>query len=89
MKPNRIWAYDHTYFGAAGRHAVAIMDVVSHRWLTLVLSDMNLSLLDEVAFMTALTTKGRACPTLLGIGPSTRSMTRPAATLLGKRFRCY
>jgi len=33
-KPNRIWAYDFTHFTRAGRAAIAILDMVSRKWLT-------------------------------------------------------
>jgi hypothetical protein len=33
-KPNSIWNYDFTHFTCAKRVAVAVMDVVSRRWLS-------------------------------------------------------
>src|SRR5674536_232495 len=33
-KPNRIWAYDFTHFSRARRAAIAILDMVSRKWLT-------------------------------------------------------
>ena len=37
-KPNRIWAYDFTHFTRARRAAIAILDMVSRKWLTTLLA---------------------------------------------------
>src|SRR5450759_3711286 len=37
-KPNRIWAYDFTHFSRARRAAIAILDMVSRKWLTTLVS---------------------------------------------------
>jgi transposase InsO family protein len=57
-KPNRIWAYDFTHFSRARRAAVAILDVVSRKWLTTVVSAEETSSQVEVAFTAALEQEG-------------------------------
>ena len=37
-RPNSIWIYDTTHFTAAGMAAVAVMDLVSRKWLTEIVS---------------------------------------------------
>ncbi len=53
-KPNRIWGYDFTHFTRADRAVVAILDVVSRRWLATVVSAEESSTQVEVAFIDAL-----------------------------------
>jgi putative transposase len=53
-KPNRIWGYDFTHFTRAGRAAIAILDIVSRKWLGTVLSAEETSTQVEVAFTAAL-----------------------------------
>jgi putative transposase len=53
-KPNRIWAYDFTHFTAARRAALAIIDVVSRKWLTTLVCAEESSVQVEVAFTAAL-----------------------------------
>ncbi len=53
-KPNSIWCYDFTHFTRAGRVAVAVMDVVSRRWLSTLVSAEETSTQIEVAFTDAL-----------------------------------
>jgi putative transposase len=53
-KPNRIWAYDFTHFPRARRAAVAIMDMVSRKWLATLVSAEESSVQVEVAFLAAL-----------------------------------
>jgi putative transposase len=53
-KPNRIWAYDFTHFTGARRVALAIIDVVSRKWLTTLVSAEESSVQVEVAFTAAL-----------------------------------
>jgi putative transposase len=57
-KPNRIWAYDFTHFTRAHRAAVAILDVVSRKWLTTLVAAEESSTQVEVAFTAALTDQG-------------------------------
>lgn len=53
-KPNRVWAYDFTHFTAARRAALAILDVVSRKWITTLVCAEESSIQVEVAFTTAL-----------------------------------
>jgi hypothetical protein len=53
-KPNRIWGYDFTHFTPACRAAVAILDIVSRKWIGTVLSAEETSTQVEVAFTAAL-----------------------------------
>jgi len=53
-KPNRIWAYDFTHFTRARRAAIAILDMVSRKWLTTLVSAEESSVQVEVAFLAAL-----------------------------------
>ncbi|MFZ5850641.1 MAG: integrase, partial [Actinomycetota bacterium] len=57
-KPNRIWAYDFTHFTRAGRAAIAILDVVSRKWLTTLVVAEESSTQVEVAFTAALKEEG-------------------------------
>jgi putative transposase len=53
-KPQRVWCYDFSHFTKAKRVAVAIMDVVSRRWLTTLVTAEETSSQVETAFMAAL-----------------------------------
>ncbi len=53
-KPQRVWAYDFTHFTRARRCAVAIMDLVSRKWITTLVSAEETSTQVEVAFLDAL-----------------------------------
>lgn len=53
-KPNRIWAYDFTHFTRARRAAIAILDLVSRKWLTTLVCPEESSVQVEVAFLAAL-----------------------------------
>ena len=59
-KPGSIWCYDFTHFTRARRVAVAVMDVVSRRWLSTLVSAEETSAQIEVAFLSALTAEGLA-----------------------------
>jgi transposase InsO family protein len=59
-KPNSIWCYDFTHFTAAKRVAFAIVDVVSRRWMTCLVSAEETSVQVEVAFTHALQEAGMA-----------------------------
>lgn len=53
-KPNRIWAYDFTHFTRARRAAIAILDVVSRKWLSTLVTAEESSVQVDVAFTRAL-----------------------------------
>jgi transposase InsO family protein len=53
-KPNRVWAYDFTHFTRARRAVVAVLDMVSRKWLATVCSPEETSTQVEVAFTAAL-----------------------------------
>ncbi|MDN5861348.1 MAG: integrase core domain-containing protein, partial [Pseudonocardia sp.] len=53
-KPNRIWGYDFTHFPRADRAVIAIIDVVSRKWITTVCSAEESSTQVEIAFTRAL-----------------------------------
>lgn len=57
-KPNRVWGYDFTHFTRAGRCAVAVLDIVSRKWLGTVVSAEETSTQVEVAFTQALQAEG-------------------------------
>lgn len=57
-KPNSIWIYDFTHFTACDRVAIAVMDVVSRKWLATLVSAQETSLQIEVAFIDALHVAG-------------------------------
>ena len=57
-KPNSVWCYDFTRFTLARRVAVAVMDVVSRRWLATLVSAEETSVQIEVAFTDALHREG-------------------------------
>jgi len=53
-KPGRVWCYDFTHFTRARRVTVAVMDVVSRRWLSTLVSAEETSTQVEAAFLAAL-----------------------------------
>jgi putative transposase len=53
-KPNSIWAYDFTHWTRARRASIAILDVVSRKWLATLTSPEETSVEVEVAFTAAL-----------------------------------
>jgi transposase InsO family protein len=57
-KPNRVWGYDFSHFTRARRAAVAILDIVSRKWIATVLSAEETSTQVEVAFTHALQSEG-------------------------------
>jgi putative transposase len=59
LVPGVIWIYDFTHFAAAKRCAVAVLDVVSRKWLSTVVSAEESSTQVEVAFTRALITDGK------------------------------
>lgn len=81
-KPNRIWGYDFTHFTAAGRVAVAILDIVSRKWISTVVSAEETSTQIEVAFTAALQAEG-----LLAAADARATAALRAALLSGDRAR--
>jgi putative transposase len=57
-KPNVIWCYDFTHFTRAKRVAVAVLDIVSRKWLASLVSAEETSTQIEVCFTDALTAEG-------------------------------
>jgi transposase InsO family protein len=53
-KPNSVWCYDFTHFTRANRVALAVLDVVSRRWLATLVSAEETSTQIEAAFSAAL-----------------------------------
>ena len=57
-KPNTIWCYDFTHFTRARRVAVAVLDIVSRKWLASLVSAEETSTQVEVCFTDALAAEG-------------------------------
>jgi putative transposase len=57
-KPNTIWCYDFTHFTRARRVAVAVLDIVSCKWLACLVSAEETSTQIEVCFTDALAAEG-------------------------------
>ena len=53
-KPNRVWAYDFTHWSRARRASIAILDVVSRKWLATLTSAEETSTQVEACFLAAL-----------------------------------
>ncbi|MGV9713694.1 integrase core domain-containing protein [Gordonia sp. NPDC003424] len=53
-KPNRIWAYDFTHFTRAKRAVIAVLDLVSRKWLATLCSPEETSTQVEACFWSAL-----------------------------------
>lgn len=53
-KPNRIWAYDFTHWSRTQRATIAILDVVSRKWLATLTSAEETSTQVEACFLAAL-----------------------------------
>jgi putative transposase len=53
-KPNRVWVYDFTHFTRARRAVVAVLDMVSRKWLATLRSAEETSTQVEIAFTYAL-----------------------------------
>jgi putative transposase len=53
-KPSRVWAYDFTHWSRAGRATIAILDVVSRKWLATLTSAEETSTQVEACFLAAL-----------------------------------
>jgi putative transposase len=83
-KPNRVWAYDFTHWTRAGVCSIAIIDVVSRKWLTTLTSAEESSTQVEVAFTAALDTEG-----LLDQADARGSAALRAALAAGDRQRVH
>jgi putative transposase len=81
-KPNRIWGYDFTHFTRAYRAAVAILDIVSRKWLGTVVSAEESSTQVEVAFTAALQAED-----LLALADQRATAALRAALACGDRDR--
>ncbi|MGO9500009.1 MAG: integrase core domain-containing protein [Streptosporangiaceae bacterium] len=57
-KPGRIWAYDFTHWSRARRASIAILDVVSRKWITTLTSAGESSTQVEACFLAALDAEG-------------------------------
>jgi putative transposase len=53
-KPNRVWAYDFTHWSRARHASIAILDVVSRKWLATLTSAEETSTQVEACFLAAL-----------------------------------
>jgi transposase InsO family protein len=83
-KPNRIWAYDFTHWPRARVASIAILDVVSRKWLTTLTSAQESSTQVEVAFTTALDAEG-----LLDAADERATAALRAALASGDRDRIH
>ena len=57
-KPNRIWAYDFTHLPRARRAVIAVLDMVSRKWVATVCSPEETSTQVETCFLAALEAEG-------------------------------
>ena len=57
-KPQRIWAYDFTHFTRARRAVIAVLDMVSRKWIATLVSAEETSTQVETCFLTALQDEG-------------------------------
>jgi putative transposase len=57
-KPNRVWAYDFTHWTRARRASIALLDVVSRKWLATLTSAQESSTQAGAAFTMALEAEG-------------------------------
>ena len=81
-KPNRVWAYDFTHFTRARRAALAIIDVVSRKWIHTLVCAEESSVQVEVGFTAAL-----AAEDLLDAADARATAALRAALLDGDRDR--
>lgn len=81
-KPNRVWAYDFTHFTRSRRAALAILDVVSRKWITTLVCAEESSVQVEVAFTAAL-----AAENLLDTADTRATVALRQALLDGDRDR--
>lgn len=78
-KPNRIWAWDFTHFTRARRAALAILDVVSRKWIATLVCAEESSTQVEVVFTAALRAEG-----LLELGDALATEALRAALASGR-----
>lgn len=83
-KPNRIWAYDFTHWTRARRVSIAILDMVSRKWLTTLTSAEETSTQVEVAFTHALDDQD-----LLELADTRATAALRAALLAGDRDQVH
>jgi putative transposase len=83
-KPNRVWAYDFTHWPRTGVASIAIIDVVSRKWLATLTSAEETSTQVEVAFTAALDTEG-----LLELADQRATETLRAALACGDRDKVH
>lgn len=57
-KPNRIWAYDFTHFTRARRAVIAVLDMVSRKWIATLCTPEETSTQVEACFLTGLEDEG-------------------------------
>lgn len=57
-KPNRIWAYDFTHFTRAKRAVIAVLDMVSRKWVATLCSPEETSTQVENCFLAGLEAEG-------------------------------
>jgi transposase InsO family protein len=57
-KPNRIWGYDFTHFTRARRAVIAVLDMVSRKWVATLCSPEETSTQVEACFLAALEAEG-------------------------------
>jgi putative transposase len=79
-KPNRVWAYDFTHWSRARRASVAILDVVSRKWLATLTSAEESSTQVEACFLAALDSED-----LLGLADERATGALRAAITSGER----
>jgi putative transposase len=83
-KPNRVWAYDFTHWTRAGVASIAILDMVSRKWLTTLTSAEESSTQVEVAFTAAL-----AAENLLELADQRATQALRAALASGDRQQVH
>jgi transposase InsO family protein len=83
-KPNRVWAYDFTHWTHAGVTSIAILDMVSRKWLVTLTSAEETSTQVEVAFTAALD-----CEQLLEAADARASAVLRAALASGDRQQVH
>jgi putative transposase len=83
-KPNRVWAYDFTHWTHAGVASIAILDMVSRKWLTTLTSAEESSTQVEVAFTAAL-----AAENLLELADQRATQALRAALASGDRQQVH
>ena len=81
-KPNSIWAYDFTHWTRARRASIAILDVVSRKWLATLTSAEESSTQVEACFLAALDAED-----LLGLADELATAALREAIASGERDR--